>query len=85
MLDAIIISSFILAAAGVGFYSTDLLPNGSLDGVTNLEALRLVVAAFAAIIGGAVGLIDGGGVLQFHHHVYVWEVGVLTKNHLSIL
>ena len=56
MLDAIIIFSFILAAAGVGFYSTELLPNGSLDGVTNLEALRLVVAAFAAIIGGAVGL-----------------------------
>ena len=56
MLDAIIIFSFILAAAGVGFYSTDLLPDGSLDGVTNLDALRLVVATFAAIIGGAVGL-----------------------------
>ncbi len=56
MLDAIIIFSFILAAAGVGFYSTDLLPDGSLDGVTNLDALRLVVATFAAIIGGAIGL-----------------------------
>ncbi|AKG23994.1 PIN/TRAM domain-containing protein [Calothrix sp. 336/3] len=56
MLDAIIIFSFILATAGVGFYSTELLPNGTLDGVTNLEALRFVVATFAAIIGGAVGL-----------------------------
>ncbi|MCX7595150.1 MAG: PIN/TRAM domain-containing protein, partial [Fischerella sp.] len=56
MLDAIIIFSFIFAAAGVGFYSTDLLPSGALERVTNLEALRLVVAAFAAIIGGAVGL-----------------------------
>ncbi len=56
MLDAIIIFSFILAAAGIGFYSTDLLPDGTLDRVSNLEALRLVVAAFAAIIGGAVGL-----------------------------
>ncbi|MCC5638317.1 PIN/TRAM domain-containing protein [Nostoc sp. CHAB 5844] len=56
MLDAIIILSFILAAAGIGFYSTDLLPNGTLDRVTNLEALRLTVAVFAAIIGGAVGL-----------------------------
>jgi uncharacterized protein YacL len=56
MLDAIIIFSFILAAAGVGFYSTELLPTGALDRVTNLEALRLVVAVFAAIIGGAVGL-----------------------------
>ncbi|YAF95700.1 MAG: PIN/TRAM domain-containing protein [Nodularia sp. CChRGM 3473] len=56
MLDAIIILSFILAAAGIGFYSIELLPDGSLDGVTNLDALRLVVAVFAAIIGGAVGL-----------------------------
>lgn len=56
MLDAIIILSFILAAAGIGFYSIELLPDGSLDGVTNLDALRLVVAVFASIIGGAVGL-----------------------------
>ncbi|MDJ0673853.1 MAG: PIN/TRAM domain-containing protein [Calothrix sp. MO_167.B42] len=56
MLDAIIIFSFVLAAAGLGFYSTDLLPNGTLERVTNLDALRLVVAAFAAILGGAVGL-----------------------------
>jgi uncharacterized protein YacL len=56
MLDAIIIFSFILAAAGVGYYSTDVLPTGTLDGVTNLEALRFVVAAFCAIIGGALGL-----------------------------
>ncbi|MBE9200695.1 MULTISPECIES: PIN/TRAM domain-containing protein [unclassified Nodularia (in: cyanobacteria)] len=56
MLDAIIIISFILAAAGIGFYSIELLPDGSLDAVTNLEALRLVVAVFAAILGGAIGL-----------------------------
>ncbi len=56
MLDAVIILSFILAAAGIGFYSTDLLPDGALSRVTNLEALRLTVAVFAAIIGGAIGL-----------------------------
>jgi uncharacterized protein YacL len=56
MLDAIIIFSFVLAAAGVGFYSTELLPHGTLDRVSNIDALRSVVAAFAAIIGGAIGL-----------------------------
>lgn len=56
MLDFIIIFSFIVASAGVGYFSTDFLPSGSLNGVTNLEALRLVLAVFAAIIGGAVGL-----------------------------
>ncbi|MEH2294835.1 PIN/TRAM domain-containing protein [Nostoc sp.] len=56
MLDAIIIFSFILAASGIGFYSIELLPNSTLDQVTNIEALRLVVAVFGAIIGGAIGL-----------------------------
>ncbi|BAZ17596.1 putative PilT protein [Calothrix sp. NIES-4071] len=56
MLDAIIIFSFILAAAGVGFFSIDLLPFGALSRVSNIEALRFVTAVFAAIIGGAVGL-----------------------------
>ncbi len=56
MFDAIIIFSFVLAATGTGYYSTDLLPQETLNSVTNLEALRLIVAAFAAIIGGAVGL-----------------------------
>ncbi|KRH97971.1 MULTISPECIES: PIN/TRAM domain-containing protein [Cylindrospermopsis] len=56
MLDFTIIISFIIASAGIGYFSTDLLPPGSLKGVTNLDALRLVVAVFAALIGGAVGL-----------------------------
>ncbi|MBW4629998.1 MAG: PIN/TRAM domain-containing protein [Brasilonema octagenarum HA4186-MV1] len=56
MFDAIIIFSFILAAAGVGYYSTDLLPAAALSKVSNMEALRLVVAIFAAIFGGAFGL-----------------------------
>jgi len=56
MLDAIIILLFILAAAGIGFDSVELLPGGVRDQVTNLEALRLVTAGFAALIGGAFGL-----------------------------
>ncbi|EFA73076.1 PIN/TRAM domain-containing protein [Cylindrospermopsis raciborskii] len=56
MLDFTIIISFIIASAGIGYFSTDFLPPGSLKGVTNLDALRLVVAVFAALIGGAVGL-----------------------------
>ena len=56
MLDAIIVFSFIIAGAGIGFYSIELLPLNVQEQVTNLEALRLVVAAFASIIGGAIGL-----------------------------
>ena len=56
MLDAIIILSFIVAGAGIGFYSIELLPTGVLEQVTNLDALRWIIAAFAALIGGVVGL-----------------------------
>ncbi|MDB9481305.1 PIN/TRAM domain-containing protein, partial [Dolichospermum circinale CS-537/05] len=40
MLDVFIILSFILAASGIGYFSTDLLSPGTLHGVTNVEALR---------------------------------------------
>lgn len=55
MLDAIIILSFIIAGAGIGFYSIELLPLSVLEQVTNQEALRWIFAAFAALIGGVVG------------------------------
>lgn len=56
MLDAIIILSFILAGAGIGFYSIELLPWDVQEQVTNVDALRLVTAVFTSIIGGAIGL-----------------------------
>ncbi len=57
MLDAVIIVSFILAGAGIGFHGIEALPGGVLQQVTNPEALRLVCAGFGALIGFAVGLI----------------------------
>ncbi|WP_017306388.1 PIN/TRAM domain-containing protein [Spirulina subsalsa] len=56
MLDAVIIALFVIAAAGVGFGAVDLLPPDVLVQVTNLEAVRLIASAFAAIIGLALGL-----------------------------
>ncbi|MBD0304739.1 MAG: PIN/TRAM domain-containing protein, partial [Tolypothrix sp. T3-bin4] len=56
MLDFVIILLFILAAAGIGFDSVELLPVTVQDQVTNLEALRWITAGFGAIIGFAIGL-----------------------------
>jgi uncharacterized protein YacL len=56
MLDAIIILTFILAGAGIGFYGIDMLPASAIDRVTNIEGLRSVTAGFGALIGGAIGL-----------------------------
>ena len=54
MLDAIIIILFIVAAAGIGYDGIDLLPKSVLVQVTNMDGLRWVLAAFGAIIGGAI-------------------------------
>jgi uncharacterized protein YacL len=56
MLNAIIILSFILAGAGIGFYSIELLPSSAISQVSNLDGLRAVTTGFAALVGGAVGL-----------------------------
>lgn len=57
MLDAIIIISFVLAGAGIGFYSIEVLPPNILIQVTNIEGLRSVLAAFTSLIGFVVGLV----------------------------
>jgi uncharacterized protein YacL len=56
MLDALIVFSFILAGAGIGFYAPDLLPEESLQQVNSLEGLSSVTGGFGALIGTALGL-----------------------------
>jgi uncharacterized protein YacL len=57
MLDAIILISFILAGAGIGFYSIDLLPSNALSQVSSLEGLSSVTAGFGALLGIVLGLV----------------------------
>ncbi|NEP15986.1 MAG: PIN/TRAM domain-containing protein [Leptolyngbya sp. SIO4C1] len=57
MLDALIVISFILAGAGIGFYGVDLLPDDTLRQVNNLEGLGSVTAGFGALIGTGLGLV----------------------------
>lgn len=56
MLDAIIIISFILAGAGIGYRSIEDLPSSVLLRVSNETALQFVTAGFGAMIGFAMGL-----------------------------
>ncbi len=57
MLDAIIIISFIIAGAGIGYRGIEALPLDVQSQVTNPEALRLVIAPFGALLGTAFGLL----------------------------
>jgi len=56
VLDAVIISLFVIACAGIGYGAIDLLPPDLLGQVTNVEAVRFIVACFGAIVGLALGL-----------------------------
>ncbi|GAB4542261.1 MAG: PIN/TRAM domain-containing protein [Pleurocapsa sp.] len=56
MVDVIIIVICIIAAVNIGFDSLQLLPPDILEGVSNIEALRFVIAGFSAIIGLGVGV-----------------------------
>jgi len=56
MIDALIIISFILAGAGIGFHGVEALPTSALQQVTNEEGLQWVSAGFGALIGLAIGL-----------------------------
>ncbi len=57
MLDAIIIISFILAGAGIGYRGIEALPLQVQSQVNNLEALRLVIAPFGGLLGVAFGIL----------------------------
>ncbi|MEL6940438.1 MAG: PIN/TRAM domain-containing protein [Cyanobacteria bacterium J06598_1] len=57
MLDALIVFSFVLTGAAVGFFSIDFLPDSALAQVTNIEGLESVTAGFGALIGVGIGLV----------------------------
>lgn len=57
MLDALIVFSFVLTGAAVGFFSIDFLPDSALNQVTNIEGLESVTAGFGALVGVGVGLV----------------------------
>ncbi len=56
MLDAIIILTFILVGAAVGFHSVEFLPTSVLAQVANLSGLRWVAAGFGGLIGTGLGV-----------------------------
>jgi len=85
MLDSVIILLFILAAAGIGFDSVELLPPNLQDQVTNLEALRWVTAGFSAIIGFAVGLMVQVTYRRFQEQVRKMPIEVILTRAVGLV
>jgi uncharacterized protein YacL len=85
MLDAVIILSFIIAGAGIGFYGVDLLPSDALAQVTDLEGLSLVVAGFGALIGFVVGLTAQTTYRRLERQVTDMPVDILLSRSIGLV
>lgn len=85
MLDAIIIVSFIIAGAGIGFYSVDLLPTTVLDQVTSLDGLSSVTGGFGALIGLVFGLVAQTTYRRVERKVRQMPVDVLLSRSVGLV
>lgn len=85
MLDVIIILSFIITGAGIGFYGVDLLPSSVLDQVTSLEGLSLVTGGFGALIGFAVGLVAQTAYHRVERQIREMPVDILLSRSVGLV
>ena len=85
MVDAVIIISFILAGAGIGFRGIEALPGGVLQQVTNPDALRWVCAGFGAMIGFAIGLIAQSSYRRVAQQIREMSAPVLLSRSVGLV
>jgi uncharacterized protein YacL len=85
MLDAIIILSFIIAGAGIGFFGVDLLPTSALEQVNNLEGLSSVTGTFGALLGLAIGLVAQTSYHRLERKVREMPVDVLLSRSVGLV
>jgi uncharacterized protein YacL len=85
MLDTLVILTFVLAGAGIGFYGIDYLPEAALQQVTNLEGLRLVTAAFGSLLFWALGLIAQGTYRRLQSQVGAMPADVLLSRAVGLV
>lgn len=85
MIDFFIILLLVIAGAGIGYDSIELLPSNVLLQVTNLDALRLVMGVFGGIIGGAIGLVVQTSYRRIESRVRSMPVDVLLTRSVGLI
>jgi uncharacterized protein YacL len=85
MLDIIIILSFIITGAGIGFYGVDLLPSSVLDQVTSLEGLSFVTGGFGALLGFVVGLVAQTAYHRVERQIREMPVDILLSRAVGLV
>jgi uncharacterized protein YacL len=79
MVDAIIIIICIVAAVNIGFDGLQLLPPDILEGVSNISALRFVIAGFAAIIGLGIGVVVQTTYRRLENQIRNTKIEIITR------
>jgi uncharacterized protein YacL len=85
MLNAVIIISFILAGAGIGFNGVEALPGNVLQQVTNTDGLRTVLAGFGALIGGIIGLTAQTGYQRIARQIREMPADMLLSRSVGLV
>lgn len=85
MLNAVIIISFMVAGAGIGFYSVGLLPGEMLAQVNNQKGLGFVNAAFGTLIGGVIGFFIQTSYRRLEKQVREMPIEVLLTRILGLV
>ncbi|NER00758.1 MAG: PIN/TRAM domain-containing protein, partial [Cyanothece sp. SIO2G6] len=85
MIDFIIVFAFVIAGAGIGFYSIDLLPSNALANVSSIEGLSTVCAGFGIIIGFGVGLSAQTGYRRLEKSISNMPVDMLLSRSVGLV
>lgn len=85
MLDTIIIISFMIAGAGIGFYGVDLLPPTVLQDVTSIKGLSSVLSAFGAVFGFVMGLVAQTTYRRLEKKVREMPVDILLTKAIGLI
>jgi uncharacterized protein YacL len=85
MLDAIIILSFIIAGAGIGFYGVELLPPDALQQVSNIEGLSVVSGGFGGLFGLIVGLLAQTGYRRVERQMRQMPIDMLLSRSVGLV
>ena len=85
MVDVIIIIICIIASVNIGFDGLQLLPPDILEEVSNIEALRFVIAGFAAIIGLGIGVAVQTTYRRLEHQVRKTKIEVIITRAIGLV
>ena len=85
MLDPIIILTFILVGAGIGFHGVELLPARVLAQVANLDGLRWVTGGFGGFIGIGFGMVAQAAYRRLEQRVQSLPTEILISRAVGLV